>query len=128
MKKRLVIIDMDETLMHSNRIVWIFMHISRYFRHVGLWFQRKNNKILNEITNDDTVIILTGRIKEDKNMTEKQVKRVGIEPDKIIMIDWKILALDWKKGVVETLKEIYGIYNVLWFDDHLEGEVYIQDK
>ena len=111
MKKRIGVFDLDGTLVKRSGRGWFGEKILRLI-------EKPNREMITKIKDYDVVIILTGRNKAYRELTEQQLKRFGVKFDKLIMHPELDRILDWKREQIEKLKR-EG--EVEWFDDDIKG-------
>jgi len=112
LKKKIAVVDMDDTLAIPRKFTYYLWTISRLIFKLGILLQRRNDALFETLKEYDEIIILTARTEKYRKITEYQLKKFGITPQKIIFCPMNQVIYEWKKKELEKVGE-----NFDWFDD-----------
>jgi len=113
--KKIAVVDMDDTLAIPRKLTYYLWTISRLIFKLGILLQKRNNSLFKTLKEYDKIIILTGRTERYRKITEYQLRKFGVKPDKIIFCPLNDVILNWKKSVVKRVEQTEG--DIEWFDD-----------
>jgi len=88
---RVLICDIDDTIIHNNRII----------ADVVEWVD----------TREMGILLVTGRLEKDRAFTEQQLSKLGIDYDQLIMnnLGSTSRSIEFKKATAERLLKLYDV-------------------
>jgi len=117
LKKRIAVVDMDDTLAIPRKLTYYLWTLARWIFNLGRYLQKRNDNLAELLKNYDEIIILTARTEKHRKITEHQLRKFGVNPDKIIFCPINDVIFNWKKNVVKSLEQTEE--HVEWFDNLL---------
>ena|SRR2546425_2847786 len=111
---KLVVVDIDDTLLMGGRLSRFFWRLSLTFQRIGRRLQKVNSPLLGQLGEYETVVILSGRDRGETRFTQNQLRKAGVRYDKLICCPRKDLIKNWKMSIVSALDKDHRI---VWIDD-----------
>ena len=112
MKRKIAVVDIDDTLAIPRKWTYYLWTIARWIFNVGRHLQKRNNALFESLKEYDEIIILTARTEKHRKITEYQLKKFGVKLDKIIFCPINQVIYEWKQRELEKIGK-----DVDWFDN-----------
>jgi len=117
-KLKVVVVDIDDTLLVGGWASHFFWWLSLQFQRIGRRLQKANSSLILKLSGYDRVIVLTGRDAKESRFTEGQLKRAGVSFSSLLCCPRKKIITEWKTATVIHLGDTDKI---VWIDDIFES-------